>query len=115
ITPGVRRNPPITPERVSRDGRYWKRTTCASDLLRHHGDRAARALLGAHAAALAVVVVEAEAVARPELDHGVVGADAVAVVALEAVAAGQAAARLVERVGLVKALLHLLEGRLAAR
>src|SRR5262249_20339048 len=84
-----------------------------SDLLRHHGDGAAGALLGAHAAPLAVVVVEAEAVAGPELDHRVVGAHPVAVVALEAVAAGEAAARLVQRVGLVETLLHLLEGRLA--
>ena len=74
-----------------------------SDCLGHHLDRAARALGHADAAALAVVVVELEALARPELDHRVVGADAVAVVALEAVAAGQAAARLEQRVGLVEA------------
>ena len=54
-------------------------------------------------------------IARPELDHGVVGTDAVAIVALEAVAAGQAAPRLVERIALVEALDHLLEGRGAAR
>src|SRR5215813_10976064 len=85
------------------------------DRLGYHGDGAARALGGAHAAALAEVVVELEAVARPELDHRVVGAHAVAIVAFEAVAAGETAARLVERVGLVERLDHLLEGRAAAR
>ncbi len=85
-----------------------------SDRLRHHLDRAARAFRHADAAALAVVVVELEALARPELDHRVVRADAVAVVALEAVAAGQAAARLEQRVGLVEALDDLVERRRAA-
>src|SRR6516164_6086124 len=61
-----------------------------SDCLRHHHDRAARALLGAEPASLAEIVVELESVAGPELDHGIVGTNAVAVVALEAVAAGEA-------------------------
>src|SRR4051794_961169 len=82
--------------------------------LRLHHDGAARAFLGAHAAALAVIVVELEAVALAELDHRVVRAHAVAVVALEAVAAGEAAARLVKGGGLLKTLHHFLEGRLAA-
>ena len=73
-----------------------------SDRLRDHLDRAARTLGHADAAALAVVEVDLVALARAELDDRVVGADAVAVVALEAVAAGQAAARLVQRVVLVE-------------
>ena len=74
-----------------------------SGRLRNHLDRAARALGHADAAALAVVEIELEPLARPQLDHRVVGAHAVAVVALEAVAARQAAARLEQRVGLVEA------------
>src|SRR5690349_8635547 len=84
------------------------------DLLRHHLDGAAWAFLSAHAAALAIIVIELEALAGSELDHGIVRAHAVAIVALEAVAAGQAAARLVERIGLVEPALHLLEGALPA-
>src|SRR5581483_12502430 len=76
------------------------------DGLRHHLDRAAGAFGSAQAAALAIVVVELEALARPELDHRVVGAHAVAVVALEAVAARQAAARLEERAFFVEAAQH---------
>ena len=83
-------------------------------VLRHHVDRAARTLGHAQATALAVVVVELEALARPELDHRVVRTDAVAVVALEAVAAGQAAARFVQRIAFVQAALNFLEGRLPA-
>ena len=60
-----------------------------------HLDGVHRALVVARAAAGAPVVVEAVAVARAELDHGVLRAGAQAAVALEAVAAGQAAARLV--------------------
>jgi hypothetical protein len=73
---------------------------------RHHFDGAARALGRADAAAFAVVEVELEALARPELDHGVVRTDAVAVVALEAVAAREAAARLEQRVALSETALH---------
>src|ERR1700693_6026419 len=62
-----------------------------------HLDRAARAFGLAQPAALAIVVVDLEALARTQLHHGVVGAHPVAVVALEAVAARQAAPRLVER------------------
>src|SRR5436189_6063974 len=64
-------------------------TSAALALLGHHLDGAARALRDADAAALAIVVVELEPVPRAELDDRVVGADAVAVVALEAVAAAQ--------------------------
>src|SRR5664279_1338576 len=52
-----------------------------SDRFRRHLDRAARAFLGADAAALAVIQVELETHAGTELDHGIVGADAVAIVA----------------------------------
>src|SRR5450756_1452400 len=85
-----------------------------SHRFRNHLDGAAGAFLGADAAALAIVQVELETHARPELDHGIVGTYAVAVVALEAVAAGQATPRLKERIALVEALHHLLEGRGAA-
>jgi hypothetical protein len=82
-----------------------------SDCLLHHHDRAARALLGAEPATLAEIVVELESVAGPELDHGIVGTNAVAVVALEAVAAREAPARLIERIGFVESLRDFLEGR----
>ncbi len=84
---------------------------CKSPLnrLRHHVDRPARTFRRAQPAALAIIEVELEALARPELDHRVVGADAVAIVAFEAIAAGEAAARFVERVGLVEAALDLVE------
>src|SRR6516165_9975446 len=82
-----------------------------SDCLRHHHDRAAWALLGAQPATLAEIIIELESVAGPELDHGIVGADPVAVVALEAVAAGEAPARLIERVGFIESLRDFLEGR----
>ena len=74
------------------------RTRPSSDLLGHHLDRAARALGRADPASLAVVVVDRVGLAgSAELDHRVVGAHAVAVVAGEAVAAREAAAGLVER------------------
>ena len=74
----------------------------ALDPLGLHLDRAAGAFLRAEPAALAVVEVDLVGVGPGlvELDHGVVRADAVAVVAREAVAARQAAPGLEERVGL---------------
>ncbi len=63
--------------------------------LRYHVDRPARAFRGAQTAALAIVVVELEPLAGAELDHRVVRTHAVAIVALEAIAAGQAATRLI--------------------
>ena len=80
-------------------------TARGSNRLGDRLDRAARAFLGADAAALAIIEVELETHARPELDHGIVGTDAVAIVALEAVAAGQAPPRLEQRVGLIEACL----------
>src|SRR4029450_3020004 len=53
--------------------------------------------------------------AGPELDHGIVGTNAVAVVALEAVAAREAPARLIERVGFIESLRDFLEGRAPPR
>ena len=75
-----------------------------------------RAFLHAQPAALAVVEVERVRVraAPVELDHRVVGADAVAVVAGEAAAARQAAAGLEQRRGRVEAAGDLLERGLAA-
>ena len=75
---------------------------------------AARALLRADAAALAVVIVELVALARAELDDRAVRADAVAVVALHAVAAGEAAPCLEDRVLLGQAMLHFVEVASAA-
>src|SRR4051794_785776 len=100
----------------------WSRTSNAaassdiSDRLRLHLDRPARALLHAQRAALAVVEIEGVGVraARLELDHGIVGTDAVAVVAGEAAPARQAAPRLEQRGGGVEAAGDLVEGRLAA-
>src|SRR5205814_7815307 len=55
-----------------------------SNGLRLHLDGTARTFRHADAAALAIVVVEFVALVRPQLDHRVVRAHAVAVVALEA-------------------------------
>src|SRR5579862_385382 len=63
--------------------------------LRHHFDGVTRALLEAHGAAGALVVVVAIPPARPQLDDGVLRTGGIAVVALEAVAAGKTALRLV--------------------
>src|SRR4029079_9960972 len=93
----------------------------ASDHLGHHLDRAARALLGADPAPLAEGVVERGAapgrlaIPRLQLADRVVRADAEAVVAVEAVAAGKATARLVERGRLVEPLDDLLERRAPPR
>ena len=85
-------------ERRARHGR--RRRPARGSGLRLHLDGVARALLVAHRAAGAQVVVVAVEAARAELGDRLLGARRVAVVALEAVAAGQAAARLVARLGL---------------
>src|SRR4051794_6716543 len=86
-----------------------------SDPFGFHRDRAAWALRGAQAAALAVVEVDRVVVGPgTDLDDRVVGADAVAVVAGQAVAAGQTATGLEERRRLVQAADDLLERRLPA-
>ena len=59
----------------------------ASDLLRYHVDRPARAFLDAQPTALAVVIVEAVTVAVRHLLDGVIRTDAEAIVASEAVTA----------------------------
>src|SRR6516164_10767694 len=82
-----------------------------SDCLRRHHDRAAGTFLSAESTTLAEIVVKLESVAGPELDHGIVGTNAVAVVALEAVATGEAPSRLIERVGFIESLRDFLEGR----
>src|SRR5512134_3156088 len=84
------------------------------DRLGNHLDRTARALGNAQPAALAVVVVELEALAWPEFDYRVVRADTVAIVALEAVAARKAPACLEERIRFIQSALHLVERRLPA-
>ena len=67
--------------------------TALLDGFRFHLDRTAGAFAGADAAALAVVVIEDVGdVVVTGLNHGVVRAHTVAVVALQAVAAGQAPA-----------------------
>src|SRR6266545_5037178 len=94
----------------------WPSRLLSSDLLGDHLDRSARAFLDAESAALAEVEIDlVELAGLAELDHGVVGTDAVAVVAAEAVAAGHAAACLVERVGVVEPADDLIEGRAPAR
>lgn len=80
-----------------------------SNCFRYHLDRTARAFLGANTAALAIVQVELETVTRPKLDYCIIGTNAVAVVALKTVSAGEATARLIERVALVKTLDDFLE------
>src|SRR3974390_3856453 len=105
--------------RSNRTALTWVNGTLAlrrgSHLFRHHRDRATGALRRADTTAFAVIVIEFEPVARPELDHSVVRADAVAIVTLEAIAAGEASPRFIERVGLVESALHLLEGALPPR
>src|SRR5271166_4252207 len=85
-----------------------------SDSLRDHLYRAARALRDVDAAAPAVVQIEGVAVALVDLQHRVVGAYAVAVIAAEAVAAARAPARLEQRVGLLQTLGYLVEARPAS-
>jgi NADH-quinone oxidoreductase subunit F len=70
------------------------------------------ALGGAHGASLTEVVVDLEAEARAQLDYRVIRANAEAVVAFKAVAAGHAAASFEQGIGLVQAAEHLLEGAL---
>src|ERR1700749_1136001 len=82
-----------------------------SNGFRDHGDGAARALGDADAAPFAIVVVDGVAVTGAELDDGVVRAQSVTVVAVEAVAAGQATARLEQGVCLRQAADHLVERR----
>ena len=90
------------------------RGSCAalSNSLRNHVDGTARALLDADAATFAEVVVNLVAQRRTEFDDRVVRAHAEAVVALEAVAAREAAAGLEERVLLGQSPDDLVEGRL---
>src|SRR5512132_3795893 len=76
---------------------------------RAHADRAARTLPAAERAARAPVVAVLVASPGPELGDRVLGAGAVAAVALEAVAARQAAPRLVDGFLLLQTLHHLLE------
>ena len=71
------------------------------------GRRGARLVAGATAGAFGVV--EAVPEARAELDDGIFGAGAEAAVALEAVAAGQAAARLDVGLHLVQPAVDLVE------
>jgi hypothetical protein len=75
----------------------------------NHFDRTARTFFSAEFATLAIVVVEYEPFAWPELDDRVVGTDAVAVVAFEAIATRKASARLVERVRFIEPTDHLLK------
>jgi hypothetical protein len=89
---------------------FQVRAEILSDRLWHHGYRPARTFLRTHTTAFAIIVIELESLAGAELDHGVVRTNAIAIVALEAIAAGEAAPRLVERVGLIEPVLHLLEG-----
>ena len=78
-----------------------------------HLDGMAGALLEAHRAAGAEIVVVAVALAWPQLDHRVFGASAKAAVALVAVAAGQTASSLVQRFFLAQTFHYFLETALA--
>ena len=78
-----------------------KRIISILNRFRDHLDGAARALFHAHSAAFTVVVIEAESVSGPELKHRIVRTDTIAVIALEAVAAGQATARFEQRIALI--------------
>src|SRR6476469_10033323 len=69
------------------------RSVCAR--LGRHGDGVTRALFEARGAACTQVQLDPVEPALPELDNGLLGTRGVAVVALEAVAAGQAPRRLV--------------------
>src|SRR5512142_2564302 len=89
----------------------FRRPWRASSVLRDHLDRMHRALLVTGAAAGAPVIVELVAVPGTQLDHRVLGAGAQAAVALAAVSARQAAARLVRRLALGQAAEHLAEVR----
>src|SRR5213596_388152 len=89
---------------------HWR-----SNRLRHHLDRAAGTLGHADTAAFAVVEVELEPLPRSELDHGVIRTHTVTVVALEAIAARQAAARLEQCIGLVQTVHNLVERGSAPR
>jgi hypothetical protein len=80
-----------------------------SDRLRCHHDCAAGALHGTNAATVAIVIVEEKTLTRAELDHGVIRANTIAVVAFEAIAARNTAPGLEQRVFLAQALLHLVE------
>jgi hypothetical protein len=57
------------------------------DSFRDHFDSSAWAFGLAKPAALAIIVIKLEAVARTQFDHGIIRADAVAVVALKTIAA----------------------------
>ena len=74
-----------------------------------HLDRVARALFEANGAARAEVVVDTVESARAELNDRLLRTGGVAIVAFKAVAAGQAAACLVTRLGLGQAARDFLE------
>ena len=62
-------------------------TRSTLDSFRDHFDSSAGAFGLAKPAALAIIVIKSEAVARTQFNHCIVRADAVAVVALETIAA----------------------------
>ena len=53
----------------------------------NHGDGATGAFLRADAATLAEVIVELEAITRPQLDHGIIRANAIAIITFKAISA----------------------------
>ena len=84
-----------------------------SNSFRHHRNRPARTLGFADSATLAVVQVELEALAWAQFYDGIVGADAVAVVALEAIATREAAARFEKCSGGIEPSQHFVKARLS--
>ena len=91
---------------------YLKVAPCAvrSEDFRFHMNGTARTFSYAEGAAFAVVIVEFEAFAGPELDDSIVRTDTVTVVTFETVATGQAAACFKLRIGFVETTLHFFKG-----
>ena len=81
----------------------------ASNILCHHLDRTTGAFGNTKPAALAVVVLELEALTRPKFDHRIVWADAVAGITLKTVTTTQTSARLVQGICLVQVTEYFLE------
>src|SRR4029453_9404945 len=96
----------IVDAQLAVDGLWCRRR---ASRLWHHGDRSARTLVVAHRAPGAPVQVVFIAEARAQLSHGLLGACRVAPVALEAVAARQAALCFESRGVLIEAADHFIE------
>src|SRR5215203_3170927 len=103
--------PELPPEGGSHELITATQRSCGFRLRRkiHHGDRPARTLIGAHTTADAAVQVETVPLPRTKLHYRPLGAGRVTAIALETVAARQAALRLDLRLDCVQASHHLRE------